>query len=158
MEDEARDIHWRRSASFGRLVSRERAAEADRSLTLALDERPPTDPAQRALWDAAFEVAVSECASLAIASLAHGISVAVRAEGSESPRVDAGGVPDPLLRYLALLQPLDAAGQSPVGAAGHPARRDAGILLRIPIEPAERPAAPAVPALEPGPARGGRAA
>lgn len=113
VEDEARDIHWRRSASFGRLVSRERAAESDRSLTLALDERPPADPALRSSWDAAFEVAISECASLAVASLAHGISVAIRAEASESPRVDAGGVPDPLLRYLALLQPADVPATTP---------------------------------------------
>lgn len=155
VEDEARDIHWRRSASFGRLVSRERAAEADRSLTLAIDERRPLDPAQHALWDAAFEVAVSECASLAVASLAHGISVAVRAEGSESPRVDAGGVPDPLLRFLALLQPVDPADQPTLARTDLP-RRDVGILLRVPVQLADPPAS--APALEPQPKRGGRAA
>lgn len=190
VEDEARDIHWRRSASFGRLVSRERAAEADRSLTLALDERPPADPALRAAWDAAFEVAVSECASLAVASLAHGISVAIRAEGSESPRVDAGGVPDPLLRYLALLQPADVAAPTPassasttsatpktapaVGAAstttpaptdpvaaegprGH-RRRDASLVLRVPIELAAPPVEANASARAARPTRGGRAA
>ena len=115
VEDEARDIHWRRSASFGRLVSRERAAESDRSLTLALDERPPADPLLRPAWDHAFEVAISECASLAVASLAHGISVVIRTEGSASPRIDAGGVPDPLLRFLALLQPA-----APAALQGHP--------------------------------------
>jgi len=154
VEDEARDIHWRRSASFGRLVSRERAAEADRSLTLALDERPPLDPQQRARWDAAFEVAVSECASLAVAALARGISVAVRAEASESPRVDAGGVPDPLLRYLALIQPADAA----TGAAGHAARQAGGVLLRVPVELADSTEPQPAPARKAGPTRGGRAA
>ncbi|MCB9656267.1 MAG: DUF58 domain-containing protein [Sandaracinaceae bacterium] len=106
--DESRDIHWRRSASQGRLVSRERAADADRTLTLLLDERPPSAAHARDKWEAAFEHAVSECASLAVASLAQGISVAIRCEHSASVRVDAGASADPLLRFLALLAPFAA--------------------------------------------------
>lgn len=175
VEDEARDIHWRRSASFGRLVSRERAAESDRSLTLALDERPPADPALRAAWDAAFEVAISECASLAVASLAHGISVAIRTEASESPRVDAGGVPDPLLRYLALLQPATTRSATALATAPtvpqdqatpaaapppHTTLRTASLVLRVPVDLAAPlpPVDATVTASGQRPARGGRAA
>lgn len=158
-DDEARDIHWRRSASLGRLVSRERAADVDRSLTLVLDERPPADAALRPAWDEGFERAISECASLAVAALAHGVSVVVRAEGSVSPRVDAGAVPDPVLRFLALLQPADrqpltaaqaVSATAPVDAspaasarAAAPAARhtDPGLVVRVPVELSAPPGA-----------------
>jgi uncharacterized protein (DUF58 family) len=144
--DETRDIHWRRSASMGRLVSRERAADADRSLTLALDERPPRDPALRDAWGDAFERAISECASLAVAALRQGVSVAVHAEASASPRVDGGSAPDPILRFLALLEPADRlpaalsaqASAAPADSASAPGfrarRQDPSLVLPVLVQ------------------------
>lgn len=106
--DEARSIHWRRTASRGELVVREHEEEAMHRLTIALDnaapevsEGEPTDPA----WLLGFEHAVSEAASIATASLAQGGAVEVVTRGARSPIVAPGGTLDPLYRFLALLDP-----------------------------------------------------
>jgi uncharacterized protein (DUF58 family) len=104
--DEARSIHWRRSAALDRLVVREHAAEARARLTLLLDEaRPSFDDEDDALaWDEGFEVAVSEAASLANAALEARAAVEVRTRRGASPLVLPGSPADPILRFLALLE------------------------------------------------------
>ncbi|MCA9615895.1 MAG: DUF58 domain-containing protein [Polyangiales bacterium] len=111
--DEARSIHWRRTAALDRLVVREHAAEARARLSLLLDEGRPTFdvPADASAWDAAFEVAVVEAASLAHAALEAGAAVEVRTRRGSSALVLPGSPVDPILRFLALLEttPLDDA-------------------------------------------------
>jgi len=104
--DEARSIHWRRSAALDRLVVREHAAEARARLTLLLDEARPSfdDEDDARAWDEGFEVAVSEAASLAYAALDAGAAVEVRARRGASPLVLPGSPADPILRFLALLE------------------------------------------------------
>ncbi len=112
--DEARSIHWRRTASRGELVVREREEEAIQQLAIVLDNGAPEgssagplDPA----WLSGLERAVSEAASVATASFGVGGAVEVVTRGARSPLVAPGGTLDPLYRFLALLEP--AASDAP---------------------------------------------
>jgi uncharacterized protein (DUF58 family) len=102
--DEARAIHWRRTATLGRVVVKERERDAASRVTFVLDEARP-DGAGDA-WDAAFEGAVSEAASLAAAALASGCGVEMVTRGGASPVVLPGSPPDPIFTLLALVRPM----------------------------------------------------
>ena len=106
--DEARAIHWRRSAALDRFVVRERSREGRGRLTLRLDQARPEEPAES--WAADLERRISRAASLAQAALAAGFAVEIVVRGGRSPTVLGGGPPDPIFRYLALLEPVDASG------------------------------------------------
>ncbi len=109
--DGARSIHWRRTAALGRLVVRERLAETRAHLTIVLDDgAPPADHAIAPAWAEGLEAAISEAASLASAALGLGASVEVRTRAGSSPVVLPGAPPDPIWRYLALLEPVGAEG------------------------------------------------
>ncbi len=111
--DDARAIHWKRTASLGKLVVVERHSDAAAQLSILLDNARPAQP--DAGFEARFEHAISQAATLAVFSLGRGLSVEVIARGSRSPVVLAGSAPDPLLRYLALLctTEADATGFAP---------------------------------------------
>jgi len=110
--EEARGIHWRRSAGLGRLVVRERHAEADAHVDLQLDARRPADADDG--WDQRFEDAIAQAAGVTDRALRGGRSVEVRVHGAgRSPRLPAGAPPDPVLRFLARLEPV----AEPPGAA-----------------------------------------
>jgi uncharacterized protein (DUF58 family) len=106
-EDEARSIHWRRTAALGRLVVREHERETSLRRTLVLDNARPDDADEA--WDAAFEQTVSEAASLAARALAEGAATEVRTRTGSSPVVLPGSPPDPIWRYLALLETVELA-------------------------------------------------
>ena len=116
--DDARAIHWRRSAALDRLVVRERAADVNARLAILLDDAEPAhaSDADRALWRAAFEVAVSEAASLAEAALALEAAVEVRTRARASPLALPGAPPDAIWRWLALLETVPADGAPPLEA------------------------------------------
>jgi uncharacterized protein (DUF58 family) len=118
-EDEARSIHWRRTAALGKLVVRERHRDAVARLTLVVDNgRPPEDgsrvrdeAAQNdggrptvTNWEQAFERAISRAATIAADALARGSAVDVCVRGGASPTVLPGSPPEPIWRYLALLE------------------------------------------------------
>ncbi|HEX4353678.1 MAG TPA: DUF58 domain-containing protein, partial [Polyangiales bacterium] len=102
--DDARSIHWRRTASLGRLVVTERQSDASSQLTLLLDNAKSIATPE---LDAEFETMVSRAATLAVAGVAHGLSVEVIARGSRSPLLLGFTAPDPILRYLATIAPVD---------------------------------------------------
>ncbi|MEM9069273.1 MAG: DUF58 domain-containing protein [Myxococcota bacterium] len=104
--DEARSIHWLRSAARDELVVRERFSQARSRITLLLDQREPAHATEEdaEAWRAAFEEAVSQTASLADAALRSGAAVDVRVRGATSPLVLPGNAPDPIFRFLALLE------------------------------------------------------
>ncbi len=118
--DEARSIHWKRTASLGRLVVMERQSDASAELCIRLDNALPRNADARLL--ARFEHAISEAATLAVSSLHRGLSVQVMARGTRSPLVLASAAPEPILRYLALLESVDAAaapGFDPCARTAH---------------------------------------
>jgi uncharacterized protein (DUF58 family) len=110
--DEARAIHWRRSAALGRMVVREREREAGSRLAITLDEARPAG--EGAAWEEQLEEAISRAASLAERALQRGTAVEVIARSGSSPLVLAGSPPDPVFRFLARLAAVDAATAPPL--------------------------------------------
>jgi uncharacterized protein (DUF58 family) len=134
--DDARSIHWRRTAALGRLVVIERQSDAASQLTILLDNaRPPMDPDGEGL-DEPFERAVSEAATLALASLQRGLSVEVLARGARSPLVMAGSPGDPILRFLAQL-----AAVSPEAAPNFAAYARTARVVRVAVREDSAPTA-----------------
>ena len=113
--DEARAIHWRRSASLGRIVVRERERDSGARFTVLVDNARPEGA--DATWDEAFEDAVSRAASIATIALSNGAAVDVVARGQSSAIALPGMPPDVLLRFLALLGTVPAQGAEPLPRA-----------------------------------------
>jgi uncharacterized protein (DUF58 family) len=118
--DDARTVHWRRSASLGRVVVRERLRDESLRVALVVDNARPENA--DAAWEAALEETIARAAWLAQRALAQGAAVEVLARGERSPLVAAGGAADPVWRFLALLAPVPAAGAAPLAAAGRGSR------------------------------------
>ena len=122
--EDPRDIHWRKSASVGQNVMRERARETRPDVTLTLDTiRPEGARAEAAAddWNASFERRVRDVASSAVAHLKRGDRVVVVSTSGGVVRADRTIGADPLLRYLALVEPV---GASAAETESRPTRRD----------------------------------
>jgi uncharacterized protein (DUF58 family) len=104
--EDPRDLHWRKSASIGQPVLRERARETRPDVTLTLDATRPLGAGDD--WNLAFERRVRDVASKAVAHIKRGDRVAIVATSGTVARADRTVGADPLLRYLALVEPLDA--------------------------------------------------
>lgn len=102
--DEARDIHWKRTASRGELVVREHEQDTSALVTLRVDNVIPADTADETEWHRRFEQSISEVATVASVYLAQGVAVRVQASKSASELVSGGTAPDPIWRFLALLK------------------------------------------------------
>lgn len=129
--DDARAIHWRRTAALGKLVVRERERESGSRLTIVLDTARP-DGADEA-WHIALELAISRAASLADRALRRGAAVDFVARNGASPIVLPGWPPDPIFRWLARISAIASAGAPPL-----PSPRGASLLVApdpVPIEP-----------------------
>jgi len=111
--DEARDIHWKRTASRGELVVREHEQDSSALVTLTVDNLIRSDVEDEPAWLERFESSISEVATITSTYLAQGVSVQVQTGNSVSPMVAGGTAPDPIWRFLALLQPVRA--QKPRG-------------------------------------------
>lgn len=120
--DEERDVHWRRTASLGRLVVREHERDHSAMLSILLDNARPTATAAQPAWDERFEHLISRAATLASHAASQQISVEVVTRGSRSPLAQAGMQVDPVLRFLALLEPVAAEDAPPMGSVSSGAR------------------------------------
>lgn len=100
--DSMREIHWRRTAALGRPVTRERAAEADELLRLAL----PASAADEAV----FERRISELASLAVLAVETGRPVELHGEHGLMARAADQAALDRMLHLLAFATPATALG------------------------------------------------
>ena len=103
--DEARDIHWTRTATRGELVVRERDQDLSMFVTLFVDNVRPGDVEDEAAWSEQFEQSISEVATAAAAYLNQGVSVQVRSSDDASSLVLGGAPPDPIWHFLAMLRP-----------------------------------------------------
>ncbi len=108
--DEARTIHWRRSAALGSLVVRELERAPGRELAIRLDLSAEDSPESLAR----NERLVSRAASLAVVAHARGARVEVLTRGSRSPSVAPEASIDPLLAFLARTAPGDT--ETPIAA------------------------------------------
>jgi len=101
--EDPRDIQWKKTASIGQRVLRERAREARPDVSLPLDVYRPESAKEE--WDLSFERRVRDVASRAVAHLKRGDAVAIRTSAGASARADRSAGADPVLRFLALVQP-----------------------------------------------------
>jgi uncharacterized protein (DUF58 family) len=113
--DDARAIHWLRSAALHKLVVRERERETGSRLMILLDEARPTEAAEA--WAEAFEEAVSRAAWTADRALRRGAAVQIVARTGASPLVPPGRPADPIFGFLARIAPVDAIDAPPLPAA-----------------------------------------
>jgi uncharacterized protein (DUF58 family) len=101
--EDPRDVHWRKSASVGEMVMLERARETHPDVTLTLDVVRPAGAGDE--WAMAFERRIRDLASRAVAHIKRGDRVAVVSTAGSTVRADRTAGADPLLRYLALVEP-----------------------------------------------------
>jgi uncharacterized protein (DUF58 family) len=113
--EDPRDVHWRKTAAVGQLVMRERARETRPDVTLTLDTIQPAGADDE--WNAAFERRIRDVASRAVAHLKRGDRVTIVTSAGGAARADRSVGADPLLRYLALLQPTPESSADRVEAA-----------------------------------------
>lgn len=101
--DEARSVHARRSASLGMLVVRETARARSPRVSIPLPDVVPD--ATEASWRAPFETAVRRAAWIASEAHARGADVEVRGASGRSASAASTASIDPVLRFLALVEP-----------------------------------------------------
>lgn len=105
--DDPRDIYWRKSTMGTHRVLRERARETCPEVTLSLDltypEPAPDDFTTR------FERQIRELASRAVAHVKRGDRVTLVTSTGQRVKADRAAGIDPLLRFLALIEPVDKA-------------------------------------------------
>lgn len=109
--DDPRDIYWRKSALASQLVVRERTREARPDVELVLDVIRPAPETEA--FATAFEKRIREIASRAVAHLKRGDTVVVRTTASHRVLADRTVGADPVLRFLALVETVDAASTQP---------------------------------------------
>jgi uncharacterized protein (DUF58 family) len=102
--DDPRDIYWRKSTLPEQRVLRERATDTRRDVAFSIDSSHPGGAPDEE-WSLRFERRIRDVASRAVAHLKRGDGVAVLASGGERVRANATVGADPLLRFLALLEP-----------------------------------------------------
>jgi uncharacterized protein (DUF58 family) len=106
--DDPRDLHWKQSARMRHWIVREREAERDRVVILALDNAlsNPADPAARV----DFEGRISRCAGQAVLLLSRDGEVGFQARDVRVPASSGRGQRTRILEALARLEPIDPAG------------------------------------------------
>jgi uncharacterized protein (DUF58 family) len=102
--EDPRDVHWRKSAAVGQLVMRERARDARPDVVLALDVIRPDDAKEE--WFNTFERKIRDVASRAVAHIKRFDAVTIKTTATDGVRADRTTGADPLLRFLALIEPV----------------------------------------------------
>lgn len=113
--EDPRDIHWRKSAAVGQAVMRERTRETRPDVTLTLDVNRPALAGDE--WSAGFERRIRDVASRAVAHLKRGDRVVLTTTAGGMSRADRTVGADPMLRYLALVEPTTPAPATTTEAA-----------------------------------------
>ena len=111
--DDPRDLHWKQSARMRRWIVREREAERDRVVVLAIENAMPDPRDPAALGE--LERRISRCAAQALVLLSRGGEVGFQARGVKVPahtgRPQRARILDALARLDAI--PLDGAPAFP---------------------------------------------
>ncbi len=111
--DDPRDIYWRKCTVPGQMVLRERAREMRHEVDLMIDNVrppiPPDDDSDTTLpGTERLERRIREVASYAVAHIKRGDWVTVSTTGGDRVISEKSRGIDPVLRFLALLQQVDA--------------------------------------------------
>jgi uncharacterized protein (DUF58 family) len=108
--DDPRDLHWKQSARMRRWIVREREAERDRVLFLAVDNAIPSPVDAESLER--FERAIARCAGAALLLLSRGGEVGFHARGVKVSAHSGSAQRRRILDALARLEPLPP-GEAP---------------------------------------------
>jgi uncharacterized protein (DUF58 family) len=119
--DDPRDIYWRKSAGQREIILRERIREAQPDVELSIDVIKPKGATES--YDVNFERRIREVASRAVAHLKRNDVVVIRTNAGQIVRADRSAGADPILRFLALLESVDAGHEAPKIARPEIARR-----------------------------------
>lgn len=101
--DDPRDIYWRKSTVQGHRVLRERARETSPEVVLHLDLARPANAEED--FPQQFERQIRDVASRAVAHVKRSDRVILRTSTGQRLRADRAVGLDPLLRFLALVEP-----------------------------------------------------
>ena len=101
--DDPRSIHWRKSATAGRLMVRQNEDSLTRTIVVVLDNRQLSEPPDEATIEQQ-EAAVSHAASLAVHYIHHGYSVQLSTRTRSVPPGGGETQLSLILRTLALLE------------------------------------------------------
>ncbi len=105
--DDRRDIYWKKSTVRNQMVLRERARETRPDVDLPLDVVKPDSASDT--FAQTFERRVREAASRAVAHIKRGDGAAVTTLLGDRVRGDRNVGADPILRFLALIEPVNEA-------------------------------------------------
>ena len=150
--EDPRDVHWRKSAAVGQLVTRERARDARPDVVLPIDVIRPDDAKEE--WFSTFERKIRDVASRAVAHIKRFDAVTIKTTCSDAVRADRTTGADPLLRFLALLEAVPsstATAKSKARSAATNAVKDAAVSPAGAPVPAPVPPAPAAAPTPPSP-------
>jgi uncharacterized protein (DUF58 family) len=103
--EDVRDVHWKKTASTGQLLRRERARDAHPETTLRLDVRKPSEGGDD--FSSGFERRIREVSSRAVAHIKRGDRVTLRVSSGDVIRADKNTGSDTILRYLALVDAVE---------------------------------------------------
>jgi uncharacterized protein (DUF58 family) len=112
--DDPRDLHWKQSARMRRWIVREREAERDRVVVLAVENAMPDPSEPGALSD--LERRISRCAAQALVLLARGGEVGLQARGVKVPAHSGRPQRARILDALARLEAIRLEGAPPFPA------------------------------------------
>jgi uncharacterized protein (DUF58 family) len=104
--DDPRDIYWRKSTLQDQLVLRERARETRPDVEIPLEVRRPAEAGDD--WAHQFERKIRDVASRAVAHLKRGDGVTIATTAGDRVRADRNVGADRLLRFLALVEAVEA--------------------------------------------------
>ncbi|MBX3185919.1 MAG: DUF58 domain-containing protein [Labilithrix sp.] len=139
--EDPRDVHWRKSAAVGQLVTRERARDARPDVVLPLDVVRPEDDKEE--WWSGFERRIRDVASRAVAHIKRLDAVTIRTTSGDAVRADRTTGADPLLRFLALVEAV------PASAALAAAKAKGDARAARPPTPPPSPSPPSSPSPPP---------
>jgi uncharacterized protein (DUF58 family) len=108
--DDPRDVHWKQSARMRQWIVKEREAERDRVLFLAIENALPSPPDGESLER--LERAIARCAGQALLLLSRGAEVGFHARGVKIPARGGRIQRVRILEALARLDPVPA-GSAP---------------------------------------------
>jgi len=144
--EDPRDVHWRKSASVGQLVMRERAREARPDVILPLDVVRRDDAKDD--WSNGFERRIRDVASRAVAHIKRGDSITVKTTAGENVRGDRSTGADRVLRFLALIESVTT---TELATKAKPAKAPEPVPSQASVVPKPAESAPASTQIVPPP-------
>jgi len=116
--DAINDIYWQKSTIPNQLVVKERARELKPNAHISLDDIRPSY-VNHDVWNTDFEIRIREVASKTVAHIRKGSDVKLATTSGKTSHATIATGPDPILSFLALIEPIDTDPTGTVDPRGH---------------------------------------